>query len=82
MDQNVFLGATGDVVAQYDNSGVVQPGSSSAPVDVSVTDTPVTSDVITPDQGQSDAPAKSATPWILYLGGAIVFYYLILNKKK
>jgi len=81
MDQNVFLGATSDVVAQYDNSGVVQPGSSSAPVDVSVTDTSVTSDVITPDQGQNDAPVKSATPWILYLGGALAFYYLILKKK-
>jgi hypothetical protein len=74
MENNVLLGATGDVVAQYDNSGVVQPGSSSAPVDTSVsTDTTTTTTTET---------AKSATPWILYLGGAIVFYYLILNKKK
>jgi hypothetical protein len=72
MENNVLLGATGDVVAQYDNSGVVQPGSSSAPLDTSVsTDTATT----------TTETVKSATPWILYLGGAIVFYYLILKKK-
>ena len=79
--QNVFLGAIGDVVATYDNSGVVQPGSSSAPVDTSVTDTNTT-DVITPDQQtETDTTTTSATPWMLYLGGAIVFYYLLLKKK-
>ena len=77
--QNVFLGATGDVVATYDNSGVVQPGSSTAPVDTSVVDTSVTTDVITPDQ--KSETTTSATPWMLYLGGAIVFYYLLLKKK-
>ena len=74
MENNVLLGATGDVVAQYDNSGVVQPGSSSAPVDTSVsTDTTTTT--------TTTETVKSATPWILYLGGAIAFYYLILKKK-
>jgi hypothetical protein len=80
-NQNVFLGATGDVVATYDNSGVVQPGSSSAPADTSVTDTASTDSGISPDQASSDAPAKSSNPWLLYLGGALVFYYLILKKK-
>lgn len=74
-NQDVFLGATGDVVAQYDNSGVVQPGSSTAPADTSVS-TDTTTDTTTTET------TKSATPWVLYLGGAIVFYYLLLNKKK
>ena len=78
--QNVFLGAADDVVATYDNSGVVQPGSSSAPVDTSVVDTSVNTDVITPDEKKDDAPITS-TPWMLYLGGAIVIYYLLLKKK-
>jgi hypothetical protein len=79
--QNVFLGATGDIVSTYDNSGVVQPGSSSAPVDTSAID-PNTGVVITPDQQtETDTTTKSGAPWMLYLGGAIVFYYLLLKKK-
>jgi hypothetical protein len=74
--QNVFLGATGDVVATYDNSGVVQPGSSTAPAD-----TLVTTDTTTTDTTTTDTTTTSSNPWLLYLGGALVFYYLILKKK-
>ena len=79
-NQNVFLGATGDVVATYDSSGVVQPGSSNAPVDTSVTD-PNTGEVITPDQGQEEAPAESSNNWIMYLGVGIMAYVLLFRKK-
>jgi len=78
--QNVFLGATGDVVSTYDNSGVVQPGSSNAPSDTSVTD-PNTGEVITPDQGQEDAPAETSNNWIMYLGVGIMAYVLLFRKK-
>jgi hypothetical protein len=81
MDKTIMIGASGDVVATYDNSGVVQPGSSTAPADTSVTDTASTDSGISPDQASSDAPAASSSPWLLYLGGALVFYYLILKKK-
>ena len=79
--QNVFLGATGDVVATYDNSGVVQPGSSSAPVDTSVTD-PNTGDVITPDEKKDgeDMP-ETSNNWIMYLGVGIMAYVLLFRKK-
>jgi len=76
MENNVLLGATGDIVAQYDNSGVVQPGSTSspAPADTKVsTDTTTTTTTTTSSAGSSN--------WLLYLGGALAFYYLILKKK-
>ena len=79
--QNVFLGATDDVVANYDNSGVVQPGSSTAPVDTSVTD-PNTGVVITPDEKKDgeDMP-NTSNNWIMYLGVGIMAYVLLFRKK-
>jgi len=80
--QNVFLGAADDVVATYDNSGVVQPGSSTAPVDTSVID-PNTGVVITPDEKKDgeDKPNTSNNAWILYLGVGIMAYVLLFRKK-
>jgi hypothetical protein len=73
--QNVFLGATDDVVATYDNSGVVQPGSSTAPVDTSVsTDTTTTTTT-------TDNTSSSNNAWILYLGVGIMAYALLFKKK-
>jgi len=81
-NQNVFLGATGDVVATYDNSGVVQPGSSSAPVDTSVTD-PNTGEVITPNDPNKDGEdmPNTSNNWIMYLGVGIMAYVLLFKKK-
>jgi hypothetical protein len=78
--KDIFLGAITDEVVQYDGSGVVQPGSSKRPDDVSVTD-PNTGEVITPDQGQEEAPAESSNNWIMYLGVGIMAYVLLFRKK-
>jgi hypothetical protein len=78
--KDIFLGAITDEVVSYDGSGVVQPGSSNAPADTSVTD-PNTGDVITPDQGQEDAPAETSNNWIMYLGVGIMAYVLLFKKK-
>ena len=82
--KDVFLGAITDEVVAYDNSGVVQPGSSTAPVDTSVTD-PNTGDVITPNdpnQDREDAPEDtSSNNWIIYLGVGIMAYVLLFKKK-
>jgi len=78
--QNVFLGATDDVVSTYDNSGVVQPGSSTAPVDTSVTD-PNTGDVITPDNKDGEDMPNTSNNWIMYLGVGIMAYVLLFRKK-
>ena len=80
--QNVFLGAADDVVATYDNSGVVQPGSSQRPVDTSVTD-PNTGEVITPNDPNKngvDMP-NTSNNWIMYLGVGIMAYVLLFRKK-
>jgi len=80
--KDVFLGAiTDEVVANYDNSGVVQPGSSTAPVDTSVTD-PNTGVVITPDEKKDgeDMP-NTSNNWIMYLGVGIMAYVLLFRKK-
>ena len=82
--KDIFLGAITDEVVQYDNTGVVQPGSSKRPVDVSVTD-PNTGDVITPNdpnQDREDAPEDtSSNNWIMYLGVGIMAYVLLFRKK-
>ena len=77
---DIFLGAITDEVVQYDGSGVVQPGSSKRPDDVSVTD-PNTGEVITPDQGEEEAPEESSNNWIMYLGVGIMAYVLLFRKK-
>ena len=81
---DIFLGAITDEVVQYDGSGVVQPGSSKRPDDVSVTD-PNTGDVITPDQPQDDKEDypedTSSNNWIMYLGIGIMAYVLLFKKK-
>jgi len=82
--KDIFLGAITDEVVSYDGSGVVQPGSSTAPVDTSVTD-PNTGDVITPNdpnQDREDAPEDtSSNNWIIYLGVGIMAYVLLFKKK-
>jgi hypothetical protein len=82
--KDIFLGAITDEVVQYDNTGVVQPGSSKRPVDVSVTD-PNTGEVITPNdpnQDREDAPEDtSSNNWIMYLGVGIMAYVLLFKKK-
>ena len=78
--EDIFLGAITDEVVSYDGSGVVQPGSSKRPDDVSVTD-PNTGEVITPDQEQEDAPQESSNNWIMYLGVGIMAYVLLFKKK-
>jgi hypothetical protein len=79
--KDIFLGAITDEVIQYDGSGVVQPGSSNAPVDTSVTD-PNTGDVITPDNKDDgeDMP-ETSNNWIMYLGVGIMAYVLLFRKK-
>ena len=78
--EDIFLGAITDEVVSYDGSGVIQPGSSKRPDDVSVTD-PNTGEVITPDQEQEDAPQESSNNWIMYLGVGIMAYVLLFKKK-
>ena len=80
-NKDILLGAITDSVVTYDGSGVVQPGSSPFPGDTSVTDPNTPATPVTPDQPQDNVPETSSTPWMLYLGGAIVFYYLLLKKK-
>jgi hypothetical protein len=77
---DIFLGGINDEIVQYDGSGVVQPGSSKRPDDVSVTD-PNTGEVITPDQGEEEAPEESSNNWIMYLGVGIMAYVLLFKKK-
>ena len=77
---DIFLGGINDEIVQYDGSGVVQPGSSKRPDDVSVTD-PNTGEVITPDQGDEEAPDESSNNWIMYLGVGIMAYVLLFKKK-
>jgi len=82
--KDIFLGAITEEVVQYDNSGVVQPGSSKAPVDTSAID-PNTGVVITPNdpnQDREDAPEDtSSNNWIIYLGVGIMAYVLLFKKK-
>jgi hypothetical protein len=77
---DIFLGGINDEIVQYDGSGVVQPGSSKRPDDVSVTD-PNTGEVITPDQQKEEAPEESSNNWIMYLGVGIMAYVLLFKKK-
>ena len=77
---DIFLGGINDEIVQYDGSGVVQPGSSRRPDDVSVTD-PNTGEVITPDEQQEEAPEESSNNWIMYLGVGIMAYVLLFRKK-
>ena len=79
--KDVFLGAITDEVVSYDNSGVVQPGSSTAPVDTSAID-PNTGVVITPDEKKDgeDMP-NTSNNWIMYLGVGIMAYVLLFRKK-
>jgi len=77
---DIFLGGINDEIIQYDGSGVVQPGSSRRHDDVSVTD-PNTGEVITPDQGDEEAPEESSNNWIMYLGVGIMAYVLLFRKK-
>ncbi len=77
---DIFLGGINDEIVQYDGSGVVQPGSSKRPDDVSVTD-PNTGEVITPDQREEEAPEESSNNWIMYLGVGIMAYVLLFKKK-
>jgi hypothetical protein len=79
--EDIFLGAITDEVVQYDNTGVVQPGSSKRPDDVSVTD-PNTGDVITPDNKDDDEDMpETSNNWIMYLGVGIMAYVLLFKKK-
>jgi hypothetical protein len=79
--KDIFLGAITDEVVQYDNTGVVQPGSSKRPDDVSVTD-PNTGDVITPDNKDDDEDMpETSNNWIMYLGVGIMAYVLLFRKK-
>jgi hypothetical protein len=79
--EDIFLGAITDEVVQYDNTGVVQPGSSKRPDDVSVTD-PNTGDVITPDNKDDDEDMpETSNNWIMYLGVGIMAYVLLFRKK-
>jgi hypothetical protein len=80
MHEDIFLGAITDEVVQYDGSGVVQPGSSKAPVDTSVTNPNTGSDGITPDQEQEDAAAPQNN-WIMYLGVGLMAYILLFKNK-
>jgi hypothetical protein len=77
---DIFLGAIEDEIVSYDGSGVVQPQSSKRPGDTSVTD-PNTGEVITPDQGEEEAPEESSNNWIMYLGVGIMAYVLLFRKK-
>ena len=77
---DIFLGGINDEIVQYDGSGVVQPQSSKRPGDTSVTD-PNTGEVITPDQGEEEAPEESSNNWIMYLGIGIMAYVLLFKKK-
>ena len=77
---DIFLGGINDEIVQYDGSGVVQPQSSKRPDDVSVTDQN-TGEVITPDQGEEEAPEESSNNWIMYLGVGIMAYVLLFKKK-
>jgi hypothetical protein len=77
---DIFLGGINDEIVQYDGSGVVQPQSSKRPGDTSVTD-PNTGEVITPDQGEEEAPEESSNNWIMYLGVGIMAYVLLFKKK-
>ena len=79
--EDIFLGAITDEVVSYDGSGVVQPGSSKAPSDTSVTDPTTGSDGITPENQQEDAPQESSNNWIMYLGVGIMAYVLLFRKK-
>jgi len=80
--KDIFLGAITDEVVSYDGSGVVQPGSSNAPTDTSVTD-PNTGDVITPNDPNKDGEDMPDTSnnWIMYLGVGIMAYVLLFKKK-
>ena len=80
--EDIFLGAITDEVVSYDGSGVVQPGSSTAPVDTSVTD-PNTGDVITPNDPNKDGEdmPNTSNNWIMYLGVGIMAYVLLFRKK-
>jgi hypothetical protein len=78
--KDIFLGAITDEVVSYDGSGVVQPGSSNAPVDTSVTD-PNTGDVITPDNKDGEDMPDTSNNWIMYLGVGIMAYVLLFKKK-
>jgi hypothetical protein len=79
---DIFLGAITDEVVSYDGSGVVQPGSSKRPDDVSVTD-PNTGDVITPNDPNKDDEdmPETSNNWIMYLGVGIMAYVLLFRKK-
>ena len=79
--EDIFLGAITDEVVSYDGSGVVQPGSSNAPSDTSVTDASTGSDGITPEDQQEQAPQESSNNWIMYLGVGIMAYVLLFKKK-
>lgn len=80
--KDIFLGAITDEVVSYDGSGIVQPGSSTAPVDTSVTD-PNTGDVITPNDPNKDGEdmPNTSNNWIMYLGVGIMAYVLLFRKK-
>ena len=80
--EDIFLGAITDEVVSYDGSGVVQPGSSKRPEDVSVTD-PNTGDVITPNDPNKDDEdmPETSNNWIMYLGVGIMAYVLLFKKK-
>ena len=78
---DIFLGGINDEIVQYDGSGVVQPGSSKRPDDVSVTD-PNTGEVITPDNKDEDEDMpETSNNWIMYLGVGIMAYVLLFRKK-
>jgi hypothetical protein len=79
--ETVLLGGINDEIVQYDGSGVVQPGSSKRPDDVSVTD-PNTGEVIMPDnQNSNEDMPESSNNWMMYLGVGVMIYVLLLKKK-
>jgi hypothetical protein len=79
--ETVLLGGINDEIVQYDGSGVVQPGSSRRPDDVSVTD-PNTGEVIMPDnQNSNEDMPESSNNWMMYLGLGVMIYVLLLKKK-
>lgn len=69
-DQEILLGAINqDSTSGNPSTGTDPAGYDNSGVNPGADITPVTE------------TTTSSNPWLLYLGGAIAFYYLILKKK-
>lgn len=74
-DQEILLGAIDQgSTAGNASTGTPAAGYDNSGVNPDAAITPA-ADTTTTDQ------TSSSNPWLLYLGGALVFYYLILKKK-